>query len=119
MLSADYRGPVNTVGTVDLRNVSTSSVLVRCGVSISDPPASDRSGFRRTRGRTIERPVAPIALPATVVHATGPSGTQPKKRLTPGVCTITARAIPLPITVAQTSGLVRPTRRVWPNRVPT
>src|SRR5689334_19756448 len=84
------------------------------------PAAGDSAGGRAaSRPATEAASVAAAALPATVLHATGPSGRQPKNVLTPGGCTMATRTTAEPTPVATTIGLRRPTRSVWPSWVPT
>src|ERR1700742_2370663 len=61
----------------------------------------------RKLGASIDNPVAPAVAPMTPVQATGPSGVQPKKWLTPGVWTMATNTAELPSAVATTSGLCR------------
>src|ERR1700733_2373145 len=58
-------------------------------------------------GASTDSPVAAAVAPTTPVQATGPSGVQPKKWLTPGVWTIATSTAELPSAVATTSGLCR------------
>src|SRR5260370_6225322 len=70
-------------------------------------------------GASTDRPVAAAVAPATPVQATGPSGVQPKKWLTPGVWTMATKTAELPNAVATTSGLCRRVSNVWASCVIT
>ena len=82
-----YRGSWSSPRTLDRTARSSSRSQISPNTAEWERPSR-----AITRGASTEAPVAVAAAPAPILHPRGPSGVQPKNRLTIGVWTIAARA---------------------------